>query len=88
MKKGMFCLLPLLVLTQVATSNPHPQANESTVLVSSGTERVRETPVVAPVRVPNVTPTVVIARPVTEQPPRSGRNNRVSVGGRVLIRRN
>lgn len=88
MKKGMFCLLPLLALTQVATSNPHPQANERTVLVSSGTERVREAPAATPVRVPTVTPTVVITRPVTEKPPRNGRNRRVTVGGRELIRRN
>lgn len=84
MKKGMFCLLPMLALTQVATSNPHSQADERTVLVSSQTERVREKPVVTPVRVPRATPKVVIARPYV----RSGRNNRVSMRKRVLIRRN
>ena len=87
MKKGMFCLLPLFVLSQVATSTPHPQADERKVLVPSGTERVRETPVATPVRVPNVTPTVIIARPADSKP-RSGRNNRVLPHGRVLIRRN
>ena len=85
MKKGMFYLLPLLALSQVATSNPHPQVGARTVLVSSGAERVRETPVIATVTVPKITPTVVIARPA---PPRNGRNNRGPEGKRVFFKRN
>ena len=88
MKKGMFYLLPLLALSQVATSTPHPQVGERTVLVSTGIERVRETPASARIRVPKVTPRVVITKPVTARPPRSGRNNRVSSSRRILIRRN
>ena len=88
MKKGMFYLLPLLALSQVATSTPHPQVGERTVLVSTGIERVREAPASARIRVPKITPRVVIAKPVTARPPIYGRNNRASSSRAGLVRRN
>ena len=89
MKKGMFYLLPLLALTQVATSNPRPQVEKDTVLVSTETTRVREAPAaIATVTAPTASAPRVVVRPAIGRPPRNGRNNRLSNSGRILIRRN
>lgn len=95
MIKGMFCLLPMLALCQVAISTPHSRVDESTVLVPTRTERVKEAPVISTVTVPRAAPRVVTTtapglvtvKSVGSMVPRSGRNNRLTDGRRILIRR-
>lgn len=89
MKKGMFYLLPLLALTQIATSNPRPQVDKNTVLVSTETTRVSKVPAaIATVTAPTASLPRLVSRPEIARPPRSGRNNRLSSLSRILIRRN
>jgi hypothetical protein len=86
MIKGMFYLVPLLGLNQAATSNPHPQVEARTVLVSTETERVREKPAIATVTATTATNRATTARPTAARP-RNGRNNRV-FDKHKLVKRN
>lgn len=86
MKKGMFCLLPLLVFTHVsATSTPVVRVDDRTVLVSPGTEKPTELSVPDTATTPTSQPKPIVSRPTSGQVPRSGRNLRSS--RRVLIKR-
>jgi len=85
MKKGMFCLLPLLLFAQAATSTPSPLPDRSTMLKTVDTVGVRDTSVVSRERQKDVK-TIVVAKPIA-QPPRAGRNNRPNASRRTLIRR-
>lgn len=87
MNIGMFYLLPLLAIPQIATSTPYSQVeenNRNTIVVDERANRLPKVGIRSPKRVPSV----AVNRPIGRNVIRAGRNIRKLGDTRVFIPRN